>query len=177
MAAHPSTMLEWYHRLYRGRFGEARAVLEAHLERMDRIVAELKASPLSGQIRLFGSAVTAPGMVPGDIDVLVEGPYPVPAEERDAELRRLLAVGVARVGGEYGRLDAVRLVRPKGRPPVLAAATEDGDGRWAEADGRTAAALLGAGRAGVAVAGFARVFREEFAAALEPAARAAGMRG
>ena len=148
-------------------------MLAEKLDRLDSIVAELKASPLAANIRVFGSAVTQPGLVPGDIDVFIKGPYSIQGEECDDALWQILMLAVKDgYHGNYGHFDPFRLVRPaSGAPPYLLTRSEDYSRYnvcWINAAPSTAERIIADGRAGIPILEFNRVFRTEFALFVEP---------
>lgn len=124
-----------------------------HLERLDRIVAALKANPLAPYMRIFGSALTADR--PGDIDCFCEGPFDLDQETRSAAIRSYLAL--AAENGNYGSFDPFLLNNKH-----LFVRNDNGDAvwniAWNDACRETAQSIIAAGRAGVPVLDFTRRF-------------------
>lgn len=159
-----SALIEHYGRVFPGDPG---AVLGARLARMDAIVAGMRDLACAPWLRVFGSAVAAPGLVPGDVDVFLDlGEVPVEcrmaAKASTGPLLTLAFAGGYR--GNYGLLDPFVLGAKGG---VLWARGEDyAAPRWEKA--REKAAIVAAGRAGVPLAEFRRGFASEFAAPVDP---------
>jgi hypothetical protein len=172
MAMSPQDVLAWYEKHFRSG-GTPQSFLAAKLQRLDTIVADLKASPLAANIRVFGSAATQPGLVPGDIDVFFEGPYHIKGEERDAAVDQILLLAV-RGGyhGNYGLLDPFRLIRPmSGKSPFLVTRSDDcAEFRvcWIKANESGAEQMIEVGRSGIPILDFDRKFGIEFADFVNP---------
>lgn len=139
------------------------AFISQRLAKLDAIIASLRANPLAHCMRIFGSAVNAPDMIPGDIDCFVSGRTGLDKETRRDSRDNLLMLSVeGGYHGNYGLLDPFIYNSNNGK---LFTRNEEYSLRriaWNEAAESTKPGIIQAGLAGVPLLEFKRDFTAEF---------------
>lgn len=146
-----------------GKSGDPQGIFAARMERLDTIIDTLRANSMAPWIKVFGSAIAKPRLVPGDIDIFVDlSAVKLDKDSRAEALSSLLQLAVAGgYHGNYGMFDPFVLNR-KGVLYTRNEASDSFNVGWQVA--QKPETIIVSGRAGVLITTFNRHFQQQFPA-------------
>ena len=108
MASSMKDLLAFYHDGKR----DGASIIEEQLRKLDTIMDEIRRDPAAPYIRVFGSAINEPDVIPGDIDVFLDLDSMPRSHSMAHAADRLLMLSVkGSYHGNYGLLDPFVLTR------------------------------------------------------------------